>query len=58
MNGRAFDALGIETEGELERQDAAAEQQSEKEESMDESDRMEWKRRGRGRGRVYKVPCQ
>lgn len=58
MNGRTFDALGIETEGWLERQDAAAEQQSEKEESMDDSDRMEWKGRGRGRGRVYKVPCQ
>lgn len=56
MNGRLLDALGIETEGELERQDVAAKQQSEKEESMDDSDRMEWKRSGRGR--VYKVPCQ
>lgn len=28
MNGRAFDALGIETEGELKRQDAATEQRS------------------------------
>lgn len=27
MNGRAFDALGVETEDELKRQDAATEQQ-------------------------------
>lgn len=59
MNGRAFDAHGTETEGRA-RSDRTplAEQQSEREESMDDSDRMEWKRRGRGRGRVHKVPCQ
>lgn len=56
MNGRAFDALGIKSEGKVKRQDAATEQQSatsEEEESMDDSDRMEW--RGRRACTKYRV---